>query len=159
MTWLRRRARVLSRLFVLALIVAGCGVPLDDEAEVIASEQLPEVLQPGSSNTTPTTIPDRLAEEVVIYLVDPGDGEPSLEPVSRQVASVEANDGLEASVLDLLILGPTSEEQLDLNLTTAVVSSEDVPLEVITVELPADCLLYTSPSPRDATLSRMPSSA
>ena len=24
---------------------------------------------------------------------------------------------------------------------------------------PADCLLYTSPSPRDATLSRMPSSA
>ena len=26
-------------------------------------------------------------------------------------------------------------------------------------ELPAGCLLYTSPSPRDATLSRMPSSA
>ena len=26
-------------------------------------------------------------------------------------------------------------------------------------ELPWDCLLYTSPSPRDATLSRMPSSA
>ena len=26
-------------------------------------------------------------------------------------------------------------------------------------ELPNDCLLYTSPSPRDATLSRMPSSA
>ena len=26
-------------------------------------------------------------------------------------------------------------------------------------ELLADCLLYTSPSPRDATLSRMPSSA
>ena len=25
--------------------------------------------------------------------------------------------------------------------------------------LPSDCLLYTSPSPRDATLSRMPSSA
>ena len=24
---------------------------------------------------------------------------------------------------------------------------------------PTDCLLYTSPSPRDATLSRMPSSA
>jgi len=26
-------------------------------------------------------------------------------------------------------------------------------------ELPDNCLLYTSPSPRDATLSRMPSSA
>ena len=28
-----------------------------------------------------------------------------------------------------------------------------------TVDQPKDCLLYTSPSPRDATLSRMPSSA
>ena len=28
-----------------------------------------------------------------------------------------------------------------------------------TIPHPADCLLYTSPSPRDATLSRMPSSA
>ena len=26
-------------------------------------------------------------------------------------------------------------------------------------KVPIDCLLYTSPSPRDATLSRMPSSA
>ena len=26
-------------------------------------------------------------------------------------------------------------------------------------KMPRDCLLYTSPSPRDATLSRMPSSA
>ena len=30
---------------------------------------------------------------------------------------------------------------------------------VTTVKLNMDCLLYTSPSPRDATLSRMPSSA
>ena len=29
----------------------------------------------------------------------------------------------------------------------------------VMVELNCDCLLYTSPSPRDATLSRMPSSA
>ena len=29
----------------------------------------------------------------------------------------------------------------------------------LTVELAEICLLYTSPSPRDATLSRMPSSA
>ena len=31
-------------------------------------------------------------------------------------------------------------------------------VEVVLVEF-EDCLLYTSPSPRDATLSRMPSSA
>ena len=30
---------------------------------------------------------------------------------------------------------------------------------VLELNLLADCLLYTSPSPRDATLSRMPSSA
>ena len=34
------------------------------------------------------------------------------------------------------------------------------PLEVIHCRgLPGDCLLYTSPSPRDGLLSRMPSSA
>ena len=32
-------------------------------------------------------------------------------------------------------------------------------LEVITAEQMMDCLLYTSPSPRDGLLSRMPSSA
>ena len=32
-------------------------------------------------------------------------------------------------------------------------------LEVLEREPPPHCLLYTSPSPRDATLSRMPSSA
>ena len=31
--------------------------------------------------------------------------------------------------------------------------------EIEEIELCYDCLLYTSPSPRDATLSRMPSSA
>ena len=44
---------------------------------------------------------------------------------------------------------------------TDVASSEGV-VDVITVaDIPGhyDCLLYTSPSPRDATLSRMPSSA
>ena len=29
----------------------------------------------------------------------------------------------------------------------------------VTISVQTDCLLYTSPSPRDATLSRMPSSA
>ena len=37
-------------------------------------------------------------------------------------------------------------------------NAEDVPMNVVG-GLCSDCLLYTSPSPRDATLSRMPSSA
>ena len=47
-------------------------------------------------------------------------------------------------------------------LTTAMLKSKAVCLAYETVELPdrsLPCLLYTSPSPRDATLSRMPSSA
>ena len=40
---------------------------------------------------------------------------------------------------------------------TVRVSLSDDPVEEIKVG--NDCLLYTSPSPRDATLSRMPSSA
>ena len=32
-------------------------------------------------------------------------------------------------------------------------------LKMYKLRVPIDCLLYTSPSPRDATLSRMPSSA
>ena len=43
---------------------------------------------------------------------------------------------------------------------------EDIELEIksinpsaLIIELPSNCLLYTSPSPRDRSLSRMPSSA
>ena len=35
----------------------------------------------------------------------------------------------------------------------------DAPLTPVPGDIPSPCLLYTSPSPRDATLSRMPSSA
>ena len=39
----------------------------------------------------------------------------------------------------------------------AVVVSDTMAVQQIIIN--KDCLLYTSPSPRDATLSRMPSSA
>ena len=39
------------------------------------------------------------------------------------------------------------------------ISTEAHPLIAAGTPDPYDCLLYTSPSPRDATLSRMPSSA
>ena len=40
-----------------------------------------------------------------------------------------------------------------------VVDADDERMSVSSTAIPKDCLLYTSPSPRDATLSRMPSSA
>ena len=38
-------------------------------------------------------------------------------------------------------------------------SIPDQIIEAAKAQTPSGCLLYTSPSPRDATLSRMPSSA
>jgi len=122
---------------VLSLMVTSCGIPLDSEPEVIASDALPQALQPGSSTTT--TLPSLLTQDVTIYLIDPGDGEASLVPVTRQIPVVdEAADTIEVLVLEQLLLGPTSEEQLDDNLTTAVVSSGDEPIKVLDLRRPAE---------------------
>ena len=43
--------------------------------------------------------------------------------------------------------------------STLVQSSQKKEIKLQDVKLATTCLLYTSPSPRDATLSRMPSSA
>jgi spore germination protein GerM len=123
---------------VIALVVGACGIPLDDAPEVIASEQLPQSLQPGTS-TTATLLPDRLTQDVLIYLVDPGDGEASLIPAERQVPVVDVGTTeLELLTLEQLLLGPTSEEQLDDNLTTAVVASGDEPIAVLSLRRPAE---------------------
>ena len=41
----------------------------------------------------------------------------------------------------------------------ALAKSENLDLTVIEIDVLSDCLLYTSPSPRDGATSRMPSSA
>jgi len=122
---------------VIALVIGACGIPLDAEPEVIASEQLPQSLQPGTSTTT--TLADRLTQDVIIYLVDPGDGEASLIPAERQVPVVDVGTTeLELLTLEQLLLGPTSEEQLDDNLTTAVVASGDDPIVVLSLRRPVE---------------------
>jgi spore germination protein GerM len=122
---------------VIALVIGACGIPLDAEPEVIASEQLPQSLQPGTSTTT--TLPDRLTQDVIVYLVDPGDGEASLIPAERQVPVVDVGTTeLELLTLEQLLLGPTSEEQLDDNLTTAVVASGDDPIAVLSLRRPVE---------------------
>ena len=122
---------------VVALVIGACGIPLDAEPEVIASDQLPQSLQPGTSTTT--TLPDRLTQDVTIFLVDPGDGEASLVPVERQVPVVEVGTAeLELLTLEQLLLGPTSEEQLEDNLTTAVVASGGDPIAVLSLRRPVE---------------------
>lgn len=115
------RLAMIFAAFALAFV--ACGIPVDSEPEVIGNDQLPAALQPGTSTTT--TLPAQLTEQVVIYLVDPGDGEPALRPVTRQVPVVESGTDLEFLILDQLLTGPTSEERLDENLTSLVVPSEE----------------------------------
>ncbi|MDW3179736.1 MAG: GerMN domain-containing protein [Acidimicrobiia bacterium] len=129
--------RLLSLVLALSLALLGCGIPLDNEPEVIAGEALPQSLQPGSSTTT--TLPSLLTQDVTIYLINPGDGEASLVPVERQVPVVsEGDEQIEVLILEQLLLGPTSEEQLEDNLTTAVVSSGDDPIEVLGLRRPVE---------------------
>lgn len=130
--------RQLSLLGVaLLILVSACGIPLDSQPEVIASENLPKSLQPGTSTTT--TLPTQLTEEVIIYLLDPGEGEASLVPATRQIPVVQESDTkIEVLILEQLLLGPTSEEQLEDNLTTAVVSSGDAPIEVLSLRRPIE---------------------
>ena len=52
---------------------------------------------------------------------------------------------------------PSLGAELELHLVDADV--RPAPRNEALIEQSGDCLLYTSPSPRDATLSRMPSSA
>lgn len=125
---------------VSALFAGGCGIPLDDRPEVIAGGDLPSTLQPpeATSSTTTTTLPPQLTEDVTIYLVDPADGDPALVPVTRQVPIVDGGVELERLALEQLLAGPTSEEQLEDNLTTLVVPSGDDPIEVLDVRRPAE---------------------
>ena len=58
--------------------------------------------------------------------------------------------------IDSLSVAPTNDASL--SRLTMVVREEESVISQILKQL-NNCLLYTSPSPRDATLSRMPSSA
>ena len=69
-----------------------------------------------------------------------GDGVPLITVDLRPGREAERKKALADAIAQLL------QKELDVNATDVYV-------------LYRDCLLYTSPSPRDATLSRMPSSA
>ncbi len=126
----------LATILAALLLLSGCGIPVDDQPQIIAAEDLPETLQPGTSTTT--TLPLSLTEDVTIFLVDPGDGEPSLVSVTRQVPVAQAGTELELVILEQLLAGPTSEEQLEDNLTSSVVSAGDQPISVLSLRRPIE---------------------
>lgn len=122
--------RLFAIFVALGMLAAACGIPVDSEPELISNDQLPEALQPGTSTTT--TIPaQQLTEDVTIFLIDPGDGEPALRPVIREVPVVESGAELELLIFNQLLVGPTSEEQLEGNLTTLIVPTGDEPISIL----------------------------
>ena len=58
-----------------------------------------------------------------------------------------------------LLIGSLSGATITADSLLGVLSHSALALGLVAVSLMPSCLLYTSPSPRDATLSRMPSSA
>lgn len=133
----QRIVRTVAFAVLAALGLAACGIPLDEEPEIISRDELPQALQPGTSTTT--TLADRLTEDVTIFLIDPGDGEVArLVSAVRQVPVVESGADVERTILEQLLAGPTSEEQLEDNLTTAIVSAGDAPIEVLSLDRPAE---------------------
>ena len=92
------------------------------------------------------------------YSSNPRDGDPYGQINSRLKASpseqkINFNTGTIAVLAGVLILG--------VGIGSAITSTTDGGQGNIASQQQLDmaCLLYTSPSPRDSTLSRMPSSA
>ena len=80
--------------------------------------------------------------------------------INMELIPAEANSGINFIRTDIdksLVIPAIAENVGDTSLSTALVKDG---VKISTIEhLLSACLLYTSPSPRDATLSRMPSSA
>ena len=89
---------------------------------------------PAKKGQLAKTRPDDLAAEVVKGLIKKN--------------NINPND-----IEDLVLGCAFPEAEQGMNLARNVVFLSDLPHSI------GGCLLYTSPSPRDATLSRMPSSA
>ena len=79
-----------------------------------------------------------------------------LNPIST--AFIKAKQENRPALLTYTVAGDSSKIQ-SLNILKSISKNADI-LEVgVPHNTPVACLLYTSPSPRDKTVSRMPSSA
>ena len=89
------------------------------------------------------------------------------EVISSQGESVELDSGIyvtqtigQHSVASYSINNLTVQQGYQQSFWNSLINSnEEFNMDITFYPNPTICLLYTSPSPRDATLSRMPSSA
>ena len=97
---------------------------------------------------------------------DPTDPNGNINPTSVDIVTNGTNGTAVVNPLTGIITYVPNPDYFGLDSFTYVICDDGNPLPalcdtaiVIVNVLPDTCLLYTSPSPRDATLSRMPSSA
>ena len=81
----------------------------------------------------------------------------ALEILKSALESLNTNQAKSLAIFEKFMSEQNKQSQQLLNLIAQQVDSNSAPQKMNTQ--PYVCLLYTSPSPRDATLSRMPSSA
>ena len=119
-------------------------------ALVLGAALLAEVL------LAPTTADDRW--HLLLILAAPAIVTAALVPLLRRWVSSRASVAGAALVVGLcsLALGAITTSAAS---NAMFLSSHDYRLFLVVLVLSCGCLLYTSPSPRDRTRSRMPSSA
>ena len=98
-----------------------------------------------------TTVQDRGRWGYQAYGVPIGG---AMDRRAAQMANELVGNPINTPVLEITLLGPSI--QVDQTVQIAITGAD---LSPTINQQPISCLLYTSPSPRDATLSRMPSSA
>ena len=76
--------------------------------------------------------------------------------------TVTGNADIDGAITDIAVLAISGTSNIGADITTSGTQTYTGAVTLsaaVTLTTSSDCLLYTSPSPRDATLSRMPSSA
>ena len=120
----------------------------------------------SSVNLTVELISGQLGQEVVVVLNTPSDGTATSESFGSYIHMLRLlrliPDGLDFIGISNhhLTFGPiVSSRVVSIEIINDALFEEEFENFSVTLSTDETCLLYTSPSPRDATLSRMPSSA
>ena len=120
------------------------------------------VLEPPVVVVTPITVIEDDSTEVCTVILEPNAGDTHTVMTCggpMNGTSTQTINGSELCIDYMPTTGYSGDDEICLIVCdqTGLCDTVDIPITVVPKVLP--CLLYTSPSPRDATLSRMPSSA
>lgn len=86
--------RFLTTFVVAMLVIAGCSISVDESAQVIDQDELPEVLRRATTTTVPTTVPGEDEREVEYYLLR------SIPDVEQLVVEISRRRVLDTGFLD-----------------------------------------------------------